>query len=156
MTKGPQYASFEVTEESRTAATQIQSPPGPVAALSRVMDIGFKAEEYELLDEEGGSGLQPPHRVGAWRRQRRRALRDAAAFFSIGLINNAGYVIMMAAAKDIEGGGVGYVFLADVLPSFIVKLTGPYCKLSCRHVLRSLFLDALSLFPSSRHQIVLH
>lgn len=45
-----------------------------------------------------------------------------------GLINNVLYVIILSAALDLVGPRVpkGVVLLADVLPSFLVKLTAPY------------------------------
>lgn len=60
------------------------------------------------------------------RRRRRTQLTDDAAFFLLGLINNSCYVIMMAVAKEIAPGAVGVVFLADVAPTLIIKLTAPY------------------------------
>eukprot|EP00518_Triparma_eleuthera_P009160 CAMPEP_0182466284 /NCGR_PEP_ID=MMETSP1319-20130603/11682_1 /TAXON_ID=172717 /ORGANISM="Bolidomonas pacifica, Strain RCC208" /LENGTH=426 /DNA_ID=CAMNT_0024666247 /DNA_START=210 /DNA_END=1487 /DNA_ORIENTATION=+ len=49
----------------------------------------------------------------------------AASFWLLGLINNSAYVIMIAGAKEINEGGVALVFLCNVLPSFLCKLTGP-------------------------------
>lgn len=45
-----------------------------------------------------------------------------------GLINNVLYVIILSAALDLVGPSIpkGVVLLADVLPSFLVKLTAPY------------------------------
>lgn len=45
-----------------------------------------------------------------------------------GLINNVLYVIILSAALDLVGPTIpkGLVLLADVLPSFLVKLTAPY------------------------------
>jgi len=53
-------------------------------------------------------------------------LRNTLAFFILGVLNNASYVIMLACAKDIESGGVGVVYLADVVPCFLVKITSPF------------------------------
>jgi len=53
-------------------------------------------------------------------------IRIAAAFWLSGLLNNSGYVIMLAAAKHIMDGSVGIVYLADVLPTFFIKVTLPY------------------------------
>ena len=33
---------------------------------------------------------------------------------------------MLAGAKEISSGGVALVFLADIAPTFIIKLTAPY------------------------------
>lgn len=45
-----------------------------------------------------------------------------------GLFNNVLYVVILSAALDLVGPSVpkGLVLLADVLPSFLVKLTAPY------------------------------
>ena len=48
------------------------------------------------------------------------------AFWFLGVFNNASYVIMIASAKTISEGGTAVVFLANVLPSMLVKLTAPY------------------------------
>lgn len=55
-----------------------------------------------------------------------RANRNSIAFWIFGLLNNTSYVIMIAGAKEINSGGVGLVFFADVFPSFFIKATGPY------------------------------
>ncbi|RHY51636.1 hypothetical protein DYB34_008454 [Aphanomyces astaci] len=49
-----------------------------------------------------------------------------AAFWLLGLVNNIPYVIMIAGAKDIAAGGVGLVYVAEVLPTLLVQLSGPY------------------------------
>lgn len=59
-------------------------------------------------------------------RRRRTQVGNDAAFWLLGLINNSGYVIMMAEAKEIVPGAVGIVFLADVAPTMIIKVTAPY------------------------------
>lgn len=56
----------------------------------------------------------------------RASLRNTVAFWLLGLINNSGYVIMMAVAKDIAPGAVGVVFLADIAPTLLVQLSAPY------------------------------
>ena len=52
--------------------------------------------------------------------------RNLLAFFIAGLINNSSYVIMIAGAKDIDPSMVGLVYICLVVPSFMVKLSGPY------------------------------
>jgi battenin len=51
-----------------------------------------------------------------------------AAFWIYGLINNVLYVIILSAALDLVGADVpkATVLLADVMPSFFVKLTAPF------------------------------
>lgn len=51
---------------------------------------------------------------------------DMAGFYIAGLLNNAGYVIMLAGAKNIAPGYVGVVYVCNVVPSITVKITGPY------------------------------
>jgi len=48
------------------------------------------------------------------------------SFWILGVLNNTGYVIMIAAAKSISEGGVGLVFLANILPALVIKGTAPY------------------------------
>lgn len=47
------------------------------------------------------------------------------SFSSLPLTFSQPYVIMLAGAKDISEGGVALVFIANVLPSLLVKLTAP-------------------------------
>lgn len=58
----------------------------------------------------------------------RTNLRVCLAFWLLGLINNVLYVIILSAALDLVGPSTpkGVVLLADVLPSFLTKLTAPY------------------------------
>ncbi|KAI0424587.1 Batten's disease protein Cln3 [Xylaria sp. FL1042] len=50
------------------------------------------------------------------------------AFWLFGLINNVLYVVILSAAQDLVGPEVpkGLVLLANILPSFSIKLIGPY------------------------------
>ncbi|KAM4066791.1 CLN3 protein [Hirsutella rhossiliensis] len=53
--------------------------------------------------------------------------RTLVAFWLLGLINNIFYVIILSAAQDLVGSlPKGIVLLADVMPSFFLKLVGPY------------------------------
>ncbi|KIY00301.1 protein btn1 [Fonsecaea multimorphosa CBS 102226] len=54
--------------------------------------------------------------------------RVCVAFWLFGLINNVLYVIILSAALDLVGPDIpkGVVLLADVIPSFGVKLCAPY------------------------------
>ena len=53
-------------------------------------------------------------------------LKLYGSFWCLGLLNNASYVIMIAAAKNISEGGTALVFLANVLPALAIKGTAPY------------------------------
>ena len=48
------------------------------------------------------------------------------SFWSLGLLNNAPYVIMLACAKNISEGGTALVFLANIIPGLVIKLSAPY------------------------------
>lgn len=48
------------------------------------------------------------------------------AFGALGVLNNMPYVIMLAAAKSISEGGTALVYLANVVPGLIVKISAPY------------------------------
>ena len=63
-----------------------------------------------------------------------------------GLINNVLYVVILAAAQDLVGNNVpkGVVLLADVMPSFIMKLFAPYFIHKIPYVTRVLICCALS------------
>ena len=68
-------------------------------------------------------------------------------FFGLGLVNNAGYVIMIAGAKDLDSSMVGVIFLCSVFPSACVKASGPcwYHLLSYRvRVILCSFMMAVS------------
>jgi len=43
----------------------------------------------------------------------------------MGLLNNSAYVVMIAGAKSISEGGTALVFLCNVFPSLLVKLSAP-------------------------------
>ncbi len=51
---------------------------------------------------------------------------DLLGFFTFGLINNTSYVIMIAGAKEIDPSVVGLVYLCSIIPSLLIKITGPY------------------------------
>lgn len=48
------------------------------------------------------------------------------AFWTLGILNNIPYVVMIAGAKSISEGGTALVFVSNVLPSLCVKLSAPY------------------------------
>ena len=58
-----------------------------------------------------------------WRRR-----RNLLAFWLLGLLNNAPYVVMIAGAKEIEPAAVGLVYFCAIAPVFVVKLSGPYWR----------------------------
>lgn len=50
----------------------------------------------------------------------------SAIFVTIGLLNNLSYVIMLASAKSISEGGTAIVYIANILPALLMKLSAPY------------------------------
>lgn len=59
----------------------------------------------------------------------RRYFLNLLSFFIFGLVNNFGYVVMLSATEHILGDkkkSESIVLLADILPSFIVKLLAPF------------------------------
>jgi battenin len=54
------------------------------------------------------------------------SLANWLGFFFAGLLNNTSYVIMLAGAKHIDPSLVSVVYICNVLPSMLIKLTGPY------------------------------
>ncbi|RDA89078.1 hypothetical protein CP532_2211 [Ophiocordyceps camponoti-leonardi (nom. inval.)] len=73
-------------------------------------------------------GVSPSFRVARLAGLLRQPdVRVLIAFWLLGLINNVLYVIVLSAAQDLVGSlPKGIVLLADVMPSFVVKLVGPY------------------------------
>lgn len=55
-----------------------------------------------------------------------RSRVNLVCFWLLGLFNNSSYVIMIACAKNISEGGTAVVFLVNIAPSFLVKLSAPY------------------------------
>lgn len=88
---------------------------GPMLEKKDSIDVSLLDRLGEEVEEDS-SGV----------RIRRGAFRNDAAFWFLGLINNSGYVIMMAVAKEIAPDAVGVVFLADVAPTLLLKISAPY------------------------------
>ena len=53
-------------------------------------------------------------------------IRFILAFFLLGLLNNAPFVVMDAGAKSISEGSVALIYLANILPGFFIKSTAPF------------------------------
>lgn len=52
--------------------------------------------------------------------------RVIRSFWLIGLLNNAPWVLMLACATNISSGGVALVFISNMVPGLIIKMTAPY------------------------------
>lgn len=65
---------------------------------------------------------------------------------TVGLVNNVLYVIILSAALDLVGPNVpkGVVLLADVIPSFLMKLCAPYFIHAIPYSIRILLFVGLS------------
>ncbi|CAM9788942.1 unnamed protein product [Pylaiella littoralis] len=94
--------------------TNIYIPP----AADRISSMGASLLSHSAAPEK--------FRLEEKSRQRGIQFRNDSAFWLLGLINNSSYVIMMAVAKEIAPGAVGIVFLADVAPTLLIKVTAPY------------------------------
>lgn len=86
--------------------------------------VGDDAGLFRATTSEGGN--KQHESTEQWTSWPRAAVRNDVAFWFLGLINNTSYVIMMAFAKDILPSAVGIVFLADVAPTMLVKVSAPY------------------------------
>mmetsp|Transcript_13625 Transcript_13625/g.31938 ORF Transcript_13625/g.31938 Transcript_13625/m.31938 type:complete len:700 (+) Transcript_13625:433-2532(+) len=84
-------------------------------------------DENEVLDDERRHRRRRPKQRPFVRQRRFKIRRGLGVYFWIaGVINNVGYVIMIAAAKAISEDAVGLVFLANILPAMVVKASAPY------------------------------
>lgn len=86
--------------------------------------LSSRLEQVEEGEEEERGGRE--NKFCARKTYRTTILRNDAAFWLLGLINNSGSVIMMAVAKEIAPGAVGVVFLANVAPTILLKISAPY------------------------------
>lgn len=68
------------------------------------------------------------------------------AWVEKGLINNVLYVVILSAAQDLVGSEVpkGLVLLANILPSFFIKLVGPYFIHRVPYSIRIILFAAIS------------
>jgi battenin len=82
------------------------------------------------------------------------------AFWMLGMLNNASYVIMIACAKNISEGGTGLVFLANVVPSLCIKLSSPWwfdrVGYNTRMILATLCMVLSFLLIATSHSIGNH
>jgi len=75
------------------------------------------------------------------------------SFWFLGVFNNSSFVIMLAAATNIEEGGVGIVYIASIMPGVIMKTSAPYwfdkVSYKTRAVACSLLMAASFVFVAS-------
>jgi len=82
-----------------------------------MIDGVVNVSEEENEGHVGGSGVENDVWGG-----RRGVL---VCFWMLGLLNNSCFVVMNAGAKMISAGGVGSIYLANVIPSLVVKVSVP-------------------------------
>lgn len=87
-------------------------------------EVKKDADELEGRESPQDICLSEDHKMS--KSERRAAIRNYTAFWLLGLLNNASYVVMMAVAKDILPGAVGVVFFVNVFPAMFIKVSGPY------------------------------
>ena len=96
-------------------------------------------EGTDLLEEEGEEASPPSHSSnsssnGVW-----------WAFVGLGILNNLSYVLLLACAKDISEGGTALVFLCNVVPGLLTKLSAPYWFPSVSYNIRMRYCTLLTL-----------
>eukprot|EP00537_Pseudo-nitzschia_pungens_P018872 CAMPEP_0172411158 /NCGR_PEP_ID=MMETSP1061-20121228/77252_1 /TAXON_ID=37318 /ORGANISM="Pseudo-nitzschia pungens, Strain cf. pungens" /LENGTH=687 /DNA_ID=CAMNT_0013147365 /DNA_START=423 /DNA_END=2486 /DNA_ORIENTATION=- len=84
------------------------------------------AARYDALSPHDDGSLQLPTNAKTIGSSASIARRLALMFWTMGVLNNVGYVIMIAAAKSISEGGVALIFLANIVPSLAIKASAPY------------------------------
>lgn len=80
----------------------------------------------DSMSAEGTGALLLPEVSRASAAAKTAAVRNNLAFWFLGLLNNTSYVVMMAFAKDILPGAVGIVFLVNIFPTMLLKVSAPY------------------------------
>jgi hypothetical protein len=83
----------------------------------------YAEKEEEEVDEQSGGNIC--FRFGR-RICGKEDPRNVAAFFLLGLFNNIVFVINNAGAGDIAPGNYALIYICNIFPTLIVKLTGPY------------------------------
>ncbi|KAK9462467.1 batten's disease protein Cln3 [Lipomyces oligophaga] len=99
-------------------------------------------ESFE--QEPSSSSLEPDLLRSSSKTEKARLF---TSFWVFGLLNNVLYVIILSAAVDLVGADVpkAVVLLADVLPSFIIKLLSPFFVHLIPYTVRIWIIVALSL-----------
>ena len=89
-------------------------------------DYGGLGSGVPMAAAVAPDGADEKAAAAAARPRTRQQRRNLAAFWLLGLLNNYSYVFMNAAAQSISDGGVGLVYLANIAPTMLIKLTVPY------------------------------
>ncbi|KAL4429218.1 hypothetical protein ABPG77_010197 [Micractinium sp. CCAP 211/92] len=77
--------------------------------------------------------------------------RNLAAWWLLGLLNNAAYVIMLAGANEVSAAAVGLVYLCAVGPSMLCKASAPYWFHLVRYTTR---MHAVALLMAASYTTV--
>jgi battenin len=120
------FAAFDGPEDAAVRQETIASLESVESEAKLIMSDAYG----DFLDEANVIQTGRP-RSGilcwAWSARRRTYLYDLIAFFICGLINNFGYVVMLSAADHIGGKlPESATLLADILPTFIIKISAPF------------------------------
>lgn len=83
------------------------------------VDLGVGDEDNELRKLQAEQNR--PRQMCRFSENER--VRNIAAFWILGLLNNYGYVVMLSAAKDIDEKMAGLVLFADIIPTVLIKVT---------------------------------
>jgi len=97
-----------MVDDSPSSRGESDAPLVPPSALLLARDSVNSGDDAPPKDAEG-----TPRVVTAF-------------FWALGVLNNATYVIMIASAKSISGGGVALVYLSGILPGMTCKATAPF------------------------------
>ena len=136
-----QYASAEEDASLRSES---------IATLEAV-----RMEAYLLLSDAYNHFLdiatvvqtgEMPGGCFGWSARKKAYILDLVAFFICGLINNFGYVVMLSAADHIGGKlPESAVLLADILPTFVIKMTAPFFMDRIPYRIRIIFAIVMGL-----------
>ena len=94
----------------------------------------LEEEEEEVVPQSHSSSSSNSSSNGVW-----------WAFVGLGILNNLSYVLLLACAKDISEGGTALVFLCNVVPGLLTKLSAPYWFPSVSYNIRMRYCTLLTL-----------
>lgn len=117
------YTSLE-TEDASTRAEAIATLEAvKMEAYLILSDAYYNFLDVATIVQTG----EAPKGCFGWSARKKTYILDLVAFFICGLINNFGYVVMLSAADHIGGKlPESATLLADILPTFVIKVTAPF------------------------------
>eukprot|EP00753_Platysulcus_tardus_P008835 PLAT1660.2.p2 GENE.PLAT1660.2~~PLAT1660.2.p2 ORF type:complete len:437 (-),score=179.82 PLAT1660.2:595-1905(-) len=90
------------------------------------------------------SSTAPFHEMAGADSELKPSVRNNAAFWLLGLVNNFSYVVMLSAAEELFPGNAGAVLAADIVPTLLVKVTAPFWVHRLPYALRVLLCTVLN------------